>query len=55
MHLKYIKICEFLYIYYWRWEKQGFKHVMLYYFRSNKTAAEKQKKKKFVQCMEKVL
>ena len=35
-------------------QKQHFWHIMLYYFKKGKNAAEMQKKR-FVQCMEKVL
>ena len=35
--------------------RQHFWHIMLYYFKENKNATEMQKKKRFVQCMEKVL
>ena len=36
--------------------KQHFQHIVLYYFRKGKSATEMQKKKKrFAQCMEKVL
>ena len=34
---------------------QHFQHIMLYYFKKGKNATKKQKKKRFVQCMEKVL
>ena len=35
-------------------KKQHFQHIMLYYFKKGKNATE-MKKKRFVQCMEKVL
>ena len=34
---------------------QDFGHIVLYYFKKDKNATEKQKKKRFVQCLEKVL
>ena len=37
-------------------DTQHFQHIVLYYFSKGKNATETQKKKKrFVQCMEKVL
>ena len=60
MHLKkktlqLVDFCVAILILKMEFKKQHFQHIMLYYFQKGKNTTETQKKKKFVQGMEKVL